>query len=181
MRKPVAWFRIGVLAAIGGFAALFTAMSASDSFRVDSPPGALLALVMLAGVAAMAVGAVKAGPVPHGGAAAEDMTPSESFLRLAVRAEEWIARARRYLLLGGLFAGLVWLPVMWFGLTAHYRGDGEVTVRVLAFAGIVAFLACALLWLKRVREMDADLRAWRTRIAALRRLGDDLGAAVADA
>lgn len=168
-------FRGGLAVGLGATALYVLAGQAVGGEALD---GSLLAPILvfttLAGALFALLGALAMPPtLPPAEPQAPEHAPTESVLRMAARAELWIARARRYLLLGGIAAGVVWTPLMVFGLTQG-RGEGIWVARVTTTAGAIAFLAVALLWWRRVVEIDRELREWRLRIAKLQGLEKEL-------
>lgn len=166
-------FRHGSLLAVASLGTLLAAR-AIEGFRAESVLGYMLLIAFLLGVVLMLVGSFMDRRTPGFRGRGEGMTTTEAYLRLAQKAETWIARARLYLALGGLFGALVWIPSMVFGLTAPYRGDGETMMRLASAAGLLAFIACAIVWSKRFREINGDLQAWRRELAGLQGIEADL-------
>lgn len=169
-------FRGGLVGGLGSFALYLVAGNAMGGEVLDrsilSP--ILVGGAFLGGIATLlgALAMPPALPLPPERAAEE--TPTEAYLRLAERAEAWISRARRYIIIGGIFGGIVWIPLMLFGLFAGPSGDASRPVRFLALGGSFAFAAVAVLWWRRVMEIDRELRAWRTRVSKLRAIEADL-------
>lgn len=169
-------FRGGFAVGFGAFAVYLLLGQTIGGEALDpSWGGRALAIVALLAALATVLGglAMPSATAPVAPPAPEE-APAESFLRLAARAETWIERARRYILYGGLFAGVVWLPLMLFGLTGGKGGPAFVPLRILSIAGFVAFSAVAILWWRRVVEIDRELREWRTRVAKLRAIESEL-------
>lgn len=156
----------------GGFAAMALYIAGEAMLGGSAVNGSLFEKATifgtLVGASCALVGALAMPPaLPPPEPAAPEHAPTESVLRMATRAELWIARARRYLIVGGVCAGVVWIPLMAFGLTEG-RGEAIWVARVTSTAGVVAFLAVALLWWRRVVEIGRELREWRARVARLR-------------
>lgn len=168
-------FRGGLLVGFASFGLLILAgeVVGGEALTRSAFARASVAVSLLGGVAAV-VGALAMPPtLPPPPEVGEERSPTESFLRIARRAEAWIERARRYLILGGLFGGVVWLPLVVFGLTAG-RGSSVWMLRVVSVAAAFAFVSVAVLWWRRLVEMDRELREWRSRIASLQGIEKEL-------
>jgi hypothetical protein len=169
-------FRAGLLGGLASFALFFLAtVLGADDGSAFTPANLTFVLLtvacgglMVAGAATMPSELVRAPPPQPG------ESSHESFLRIARRAEGWIDRSRRYLLVGGAFAAMAWLPLMAFCFVVSIHTADVILMRALGVAGVLAFTAVAILWWRRLREVDAELREWRGRIDGLRRIEEAL-------
>lgn len=175
-RHSRALFRGGLFAGFASFGLYLAFGQIAGGEAVDaSPLGRILVLASFAGAIATLAGALLLPrALIYEPPRSAEGSSSEAFLRLAERAEKWIERARRYILLGGLFGGVVWIPLMLFGLFAGPPGDASFDGRVLSIGGTLAFVAVAILWWRRVVEIDRELRQWRSHMARLRSIETSL-------
>ena len=169
-------FGLGVAVSLAAFVLTLAYVGFSGAARPFSTlPANLLLVVLLGGAALSLYGALRDGrastlpPAPQPGE-----TAAESFLRLAERAEGWLARTRRYLLAGGLGSLLLWYPILSLGLFTRARGDGVAWGRWASVGALVILVAFTLLWVRRLREVTAELREWRARLDRLRGIEADL-------
>ena len=141
--------------------------------------GALFALAILGGASALA-GGLAWGRQRDGPRAPSDLDEAagaaETLRVMAERAEAWLARTRRYVLISGPLGIFLWYPVLipW-AWRAGREGSTSAWMPWALATGALLFLAgLTLLWAREFLRLDRELAAWREQLAELKRREDAL-------
>lgn len=147
-----------------------------DGDAVRGSMARLLGVTALVGAGLSAAGALGRpgflSPRPVS-APTDDETMGEAFLRLADRVEALLERSRTYHVVAGLLAMAVLYPLAMtfaFVIPRSSEGSSGALEWIMPLAMGVLLAVLTGLWARRLREMGAELRAWRHRISHLRAL-----------
>lgn len=144
----------------------------------QTPAGRLVPWLALAAGATMALG-VAAGHEIFRAPPREEIAPDASALETAIamarKGELWLERVRRYLLWIGVAAFLPLYALLLLALVVLPGSrDAAEPLRWIALGiGALTVVGTAA-WLRRLREADLELRAWREHVAKLKTIEDDV-------